>query len=80
LSSEQKSSLKTLRVARDDKGSKGGKVDTRAAAQLLTTLVDKINLANNDDSQEEVKENEQDAGNPNRNHSALKKPKRGTGP
>ena len=76
LSSDQKSSLKTLRVARDGKGNQKGN-ETRIAAQLLTTMVDAWRLENKSDDKEEDKDKDQEAGNSNRNHEALKRPKRG---
>jgi hypothetical protein len=77
LSSEQKSQLRSLRLAREDKQ------DTRSAAQLLTkmaALEKKVSQAVTFAEDEGGDENDQDAGNtagnPNRSHSALKKPKR----
>jgi hypothetical protein len=72
LSEAQRSKLKSLRVARGDKK------DTRQAAQLLTRLSKlEAMVSQADTEQEEDQENEQDAGNSNRNHKALKCPKRG---
>jgi hypothetical protein len=71
LNSEQKSKLKSLRLAREDKQ------DTQSTAQLLTkisALEKRVSQA--ETKQEEGDENNQDAGNANRNHKALKKPKR----
>jgi hypothetical protein len=80
LNSEQKTKLKALRIARDDKQ------DTRSTAQLLTKLAaleKKVSQAVTFAEDEEGDENNQDAGNtagnPNRSHSALKKPKRTKG-
>jgi hypothetical protein len=73
LSSEQKSQLKTLRDARINP-------ETRQAAQLLTQLLAGASIAatetetGNGNNQVSFAEDE---GNPNRNHGALKKPKRG---
>jgi len=82
LSAEQKSQLQTLRSSRTEK------TDTRQAAQLLTKLLADATVsvaaaetgAKGDTSCDDMvcdENNNQDAGNANRNHSALKKPKRG---
>jgi hypothetical protein len=75
LSSEQKSQLKTLRAARTDTN------DSRQAAQLLTRLLASASLAqvtaDSDAGEDENNQNAGNEGNPNRNHGALKKPKRG---
>jgi hypothetical protein len=71
LNDAQKSKLEALRAARGDKK------DTRQAAQLLTrhskleAMVSQTNTENDNEP-----ENEQHAGNSNRNHKALKRPKR----
>jgi hypothetical protein len=71
LNSEQKSKLKSLRLAREDKQ------DTRSTAQLLTkTSALEKRVSWDETGQEEGDENNQDAGDANRNHKALKKPKR----
>ena len=72
LTSDQKSQLRSLRIARD------GAADTKSAASLkaqiacLEAKISQTSLAENDNE-----ENDQDAGNTNRSHKALKKPKRG---
>jgi hypothetical protein len=78
LSSDQKSQLKTLRTARNGNNAS----DSRQAAQLLTRLLASASIigAPTDTDAGGDENNNQDAGNegsPNRNHGALKKPKRG---
>jgi hypothetical protein len=77
LSSEQTTKLKALLEARDDTND-----TTRQAAQLLTKLLagavlEKRVSATETSCNEGRDENNQDAGNANRNHGALKKPKHG---
>jgi hypothetical protein len=73
LSSEQKSQLKTLRDARN------GDNSTWQAAQLLTRLLANATLGNPNPDNDVPADTSTDTGdgNPNRNHGALKKPKRG---
>ena len=80
LSAEQKNKLQTLRAARNEKETE--KPDTRQAAQLLTKLLADATVsvaAADTDAKDDAMvcdENDQDAGNTNRNHTALKKVKR----
>jgi hypothetical protein len=77
LTSDQKSKLRTLRLARDNPENK----DTRSMAQLLTKIASlEMQAETKQDGGDDKDENDQAAGNPNRNHGALKKPKRGVGP
>ena len=76
LNSDQKSKLRSLRIARD------AAPDTKSAAAIMAQIAcleAKVSQATLTDSVPEVEtaENEQDAGNSNRGHKALKKPKRG---
>jgi hypothetical protein len=75
LSDGQKTKLKALRTAR---GGPDTKKDTRQAAQLLTRLSKlEAMIAQASTEADEDQEDDQDAGNTNRNHKALKRPKRG---
>ena len=75
LSDGQKTKLKALRTAR---GGSDTKKDTRQAAQLLTRLSKlEAMIAQASTEADEDQEDDQDAGNTNRNHKALKRPKRG---
>jgi hypothetical protein len=71
LSPGQKSQLKSLRDSRNESS------ETRQTAQLLTKLLAGVSLGSSGATEEGADENDQDAGNANRNHGALKKPKRG---
>jgi hypothetical protein len=74
LSEGQKSKLKAIRASRGDDAHKK---DTRQAAQLLTKISKlEAMVSQADTEQEEDQENDQDAGNSNRNHEALKRPKK----
>jgi hypothetical protein len=79
LNSEQKTKLRSLRAAREGGAKDTKDSDARQAAHILTKLlgnmVDK-NVSFADTELDGSTKNEQDAGNVNRNHSALKKPKR----
>jgi hypothetical protein len=71
LNSDQKSKLRSLRLARD------GKDDTRQASQLLTKIADLERRVSQAEITDGGDENDEEAGNANRNHKALKKPRRG---
>jgi hypothetical protein len=76
LSDGQKTKLKALRIAA--RGGSDGKKDTRQAAQLLTRISKlEAMVAQANTEPDEDQEDDQDAGNTNRNHKALKRPKRG---
>jgi hypothetical protein len=80
LDSEQKTKLQSLRVACEGGAKDTKDSDTRQAAQMLTKLLGNVvdkNVSFADAELDKSAENEQDKGNVNRNHSALKKPKRG---
>ena len=76
LTSEHKSQLRSLRLAREDKQ------DTRSAAQLLTKIaalekkVSQVTFAEDEGGDENDQDAGNTAGNSNRSHSALRKPKR----
>jgi hypothetical protein len=74
LSESQKSKLKTLRATRG--GDEGNSKETRHAAQLLTRLSKLEAMVSQADTEPDDQENDHDAGNSNRNHKALKRPKK----
>jgi hypothetical protein len=73
LNPEQKSKLRSLRLSRD------GKQDTRQMSQLLTKKIADLERRMSATEIEPGDDEDEDAtdGHANRNHSALKKPKRG---
>jgi hypothetical protein len=80
LDSEQKTKLRSVRVAREGGAKDTKDSDTREVAQMLTKLLSNVvekNVSFADAELDKSTENEQDTGNVNRNHAALKKPKRG---
>jgi hypothetical protein len=72
LTDDQRTQLKSMRNTRHDQQNNNS--DTREAAQLLTKILAGVSAAQTDTGGDD---NAPDEGNPNRNHNALKKPKRG---
>jgi hypothetical protein len=71
LNSDQKSELKAIHTTREDKQ------DARSTAQLLTKMAAHEKRASQAETEQEAGDkNDQDAGNANWSHKALKKPNR----